>query len=481
MNTIEYLDGYKTDHRQQYPEGTEIVYSNLTPRKSRLEHVNHVIHFGLQYFVKKYLMEEMDNNFFSKPLKYCVDNYKELMDGYLGVDSINCDHIRDLHKLGYMPLKIKAMPEGTRCPIGVPMSTIRNTKPEFFWLTNQLETIYSCSVWQACTSATIADIYRRNFDIANMKSGVDANFTPFQGHDFSMRGMSSLESAMISGAGHLTSFVGTDTVPAIRFVNKWYGCDGLVGASVPATEHSVMCMGGSELHNQIDTIRRLITEIYPTGIVSIVADTWDFWWVVSEATRILKDDILNRNGKVVFRPDSGDPVKIITGDDDAPAGSLERRGAYGVLSDIFGTTVTKTGYNQLNPHVGLIYGDSITIDRQVSILSRLMAKQFATDVVLGIGSYTYQYNTRDTFGFAVKATWGQVNGEGREIFKAPKTDKTGEKKSAKGLLMVDENCVLHDQCSWEQEGQGILQTVFEDGQLIRNEKFDTIRQRILGK
>jgi nicotinamide phosphoribosyltransferase len=450
----------------------------MTPRKSRLEGVDRCVLFGLQYFLKEYLIERMDKEFFGRPKESVIDEYRATMDEYLGPGAVPVDHIGKLHDLGYLPLQIKAMPEGTRCPIGVPMFTIVNTNKDFFWLTNQLETILSCSVWQGCTSATIADRYRSNFDYFNEFTGVDRNFTPFQGHDFSFRGMSSLESAQISAAAHLLSFLGTDTIPAIGFVKKYYGCDGAVGVSVPATEHSVMCMGGDSEEEQIETIRRLITEIYPKGIVSIVADTWDFWWVITKATEKLKNEIMSRDGKVVFRPDSGDPVKILTGDDDAIVGSLERRGAYDVLASQFGTSKTSKGFNQLDSHVGLIYGDSITLDRQVQIMRRQVAHKYATDIVLGIGSYTYQYNTRDTFGFAVKATWGQVNGEGKEIFKSPKTDKGGEKKSAKGLLMVDENLKLHNQCSKNQENSGILREVFYNGKLRNTQTFDEVRAKL---
>jgi nicotinamide phosphoribosyltransferase len=244
--------------------------------------------------------------------------------------------------------------------------------------------------------------------------------------------------AIMSGIGHLCSFIGTDTISAIHAFKLFYGAGKaqLIGASVPATEHSVMCAGGAE--SEIDTIRRLIAEIYPSGIVSIVSDTWDFWKVLDEYAPLLRKEILAREGKVVFRPDSGDPVKIICGDLAAPEGSCERLGAIRLLDKHFGSTVNSKGYRVLNPKVGLIYGDSITYERAREILRNLTAMGYSTEnIVFGIGSYTYQNVTRDTHGFAIKATWVQVNGEHREIFKDPKTDKGGVKKSHRGLLRVD--------------------------------------------
>jgi len=245
----------------------------------------------------------------------------------------------------------------------------------------------------------------------------------------------------------------------------------------------VMCMGGEE--DEIETFRRLITELYPTGIVSIVSDTWDFWKVISEYSLELKAEIMARQpnalglNKVVFRPDSGDPVKIICGDPDAPENSVQRKGAVQVLWDKFGGTYTDKGYLKLDEHVGLIYGDSITIKRARKILHGLEQKGFASDnIVFGIGSYTYQFLTRDTFGFAMKATWGQINGEGIEIFKDPKTDK-GLKKSAKGLLHVakdlDDNFVLIDKVGVEMEHTGLLRTVYHNGVLKNEQTFEEIR------
>lgn len=481
-------DGYKVGHKFQYPEGTTMVYSNMTPRKSRNPDLHEIIFFGMQYFIKEYLIHQFDTAFFGRPKAEVIKEYARRMDHYLGKDSITYQHIADLHDLGYLPLEIKALPEGCTVPMRVPVCTIKNTKPEFFWLTNMLETLMSVVLWKPCTSATTAFEYLKTFTrYANETVGEDKGFIPWQGHDFSFRGMSGIEDAIMSGAAHLLSFAGTDTIPAIDFLETYYGADcttELVGGSVPATEHSVMCMGTAD--GEIETFERLISKIYPAGIVSIVSDTWDFWQVITDFLPQLKEQILARNGKVVIRPDSGDPVKIIVGNPDAPAGSPEYKGAIECMWETFGGTITQKGYKLLDSHIGLIYGDSITLERQTAILEALKEKGFASyNVVLGIGSFTYEYVTRDTFGFAMKATYGEVNHVGRDIFKDPKTDD-GTKKSAKGLMQVyrDEatgKLQLKDQCTWEEEAQGQLQTVFKDGNLLVEWSLKEIRERVKGQ
>lgn len=485
INPLMLIDFYKADHRRQYPDGTELVYSNFTPRKSRLEGNENLVFFGLQYFIKEYLVKQWNEGFFNVPKEKIVADYKRRMDNALGKDSIPVEHIAELHDLGYLPLVVKGLPEGTIVSPKIPVVTVYNTQPKFFWLTNYLESLMSAILWKPSTSATTAFQYRKTFDAyaRNTVSDQNIDFVYWQGHDFSFRGMSGIEDACISAAGHLLSFYGTDSVPAIDFHELYYNANSdkeLVGGSVPATEHSVMCMGTKD--NEIGTFERLIVELYPKGIVSIVSDTWDFWKVITEFLPELKSKILARDGKVVIRPDSGDPVKIIVGDKDATPGSPEYKGAIECMWEIFGGTVTDKGYKLLDSHIGLIYGDSITLQRQKAILEGLKEKGFASfNVVLGIGSYTYEYVTRDTYGFAMKATYGEVNGEGRNIFKDPKTDD-GTKKSAKGLLAVhraDDKLILKDECSWEEEKQGLLQTVFENGKVLNEQSLGQIRERIM--
>lgn len=479
ISPLNYTDFYKTDHRRQYPAGTTLVYSNITARGSRIPDIHQVVVFGIQYFIKDYLQRRFNTGFFNQPKDKVVEAYKRRMDTSLGKDAISTEHIEALHDLGYLPIEIKALEEGTLCPMRVPFLTIKNTLPEFFWVTNFLETIMCNVIWGAMTSATTAYQYKKILTEYAKKTSDMPGFVDWQGHDFSMRGMFGLEAALISGAGHLLSFTGTDTIPAIDFVEHFYNADAdqeLIGGSVPATEHSVMCLGG--LETEIDTYRRLLTEVYPTGIVSIVSDTWDYWTTLRNLTK-LKSEIMARDGKLVVRPDSGDPVKIICGDkslrdenSDAYKGSIQ------VLCEIFGCTINSKGYKQLDPHIGLIYGDSITLDRCEEICYKLEKQGYAsTNIVLGIGSYTYQHVTRDTFGFAMKSTYGVINGNPCEIYKAPKTD-SGIKNSAKGLLRVNPDMTLSECVTSEQEAEGELKTVFKDGRLTKDFSLAEIRNRL---
>lgn len=490
INPLMSIDFYKADHRRQYPKGTELVYSNFTCRSDKLFNVprelgiydGKVVVFGIQYFIKDFLIGCWDKGFFDQPKNKVVAQYKRRLDLALGKDAVPVDHIEALHDLGYLPLAIKALPEGTLCPIGVPLLVIYNTHPDFFWLTNYVETVMSCYIWKPITSATIALCYKKLLTKYAKETGSDLGFVNFQGHDFSFRGMSCIEDAAVSGAAHLTSFFGTDSVLSLDFLEDYYNANAeieFLGGSVPASEHSVMCMSGKD--DEIGTFRRFITELYPTGIVSIVSDTWDFWKTIGEYSQTLHQEIMSRNGKLVFRPDSGDPVKIICGDLDADLDSLAYKGAIEVLWDIFGGTANDQGYKTLDSHVGLIYGDSITIDRAYRILEGLKAKGFSSgNIVFGIGSYTYQYVTRDTFGSAIKATYGIVNGERRALFKDPITDG-GTKKSAKGLLCVlKEDGILklrQDQELIDMYGDELL-TVFKDGELLIDYSIDSIRKRI---
>lgn len=524
MNPIVYTDYYKTEHWRMYPRGTVYINSNMTARKSRIPGVNHIIVFGIQHFMLKYLLGKFVTNFFNKAWEEVEEEYKY---------AINTDtaHIKALHELGYMPLIIRAVPEGTKVPIRIPFMTIENTLPEFYWLVNYLETLMSCQLWQPITSATIAAEYRKLLSKYALETTGSDDFVQWQAHDFSMRGMSSLESSILSGMGHLTSFTGTDTIPAIYALRSSYKGTGLIGASVPATEHSVMCMGTKE--SEIATFSRLL-DLYPTGILSVVSDTWDLWKVCTEFLPALKEKILARDGKLVIRPDSGDPVDIICGVPDGglpntPFGRPENgkykpitfvygestiiqdedgnmklhpkhKGVIELLWDVFGGKINEHGYKELDSHIGAIYGDSITLDRAKEICERLKAKGFAsTNIVFGVGSFTYQYNTRDTFGFAIKATYGEVetpvmgttgkasktfkNTEAREIFKNPVTDD-GTKKSAKGLIFVgrtaDGKTYMRDQVSKEdyESGENLLQPVFKDGVILTTWNLGEIRELI---
>lgn len=533
MNPMLMVDFYKIHHKPMYPDGMIKLYSNWTPRASRMPGINEVVVFEIQHFIKEYLIKAFNEDFFKIDKNEMITEYKR----HCQVDT---KHIEDLHDLGYLPIEIKALEEGTLCPIGVPMFTITNTHPDFAWLVNYLESLLSCSLWQGMTSATITHEYKKILTKHALKTDEkNIDFINWQAHDFSMRGMSSVESSILSGMGHLLSVTGTDNIPAIYQLERSYNGVGLIGASVPATEHSVMCMGNKEA--EIDTFRRLLA-LYPEGNLSVVSDTWNLWVVALFYLPALKKEIMARNGKLVIRPDSGNPVDILCGleyeeidhrdevflldnpkavyvrNEDkfyrikridklvgfdytyAEVDEAEVKGLIQLLWETFEGTTNEQGYKVLDSHIGAIYGDSITLARAEEICKRLADNGFAsTNVVLGIGSYTYQYNTRDTFGFAMKATYGEVlkkstncNCESimqdcdcstvdkREIFKDPITDD-GTKKSKRGLLRVDSvdgKLTCFESQTSEEEQLGLLQTVFIDGKLCNETTLEKIREKL---
>lgn len=493
VSSVLALDYYKLSHREQYPEGTTKVYSTWTPRSSKfLKGVPYAVAFGLQYFIKENLIKAWNEGFFSRPKEEVISEYKRIYERTLGREAYT-KHLEDLHDLGYLPLKITAVPEGKLVPIRVPMVTIENTDKRFFWLTNYIETIFSNNNWQPSTSATISMLYRVIADYYAERTADDLDAVPFQCHDFSMRGMSSEQSSALSGMGHLLSFVGTDTVPSILYAEHYYGANvdtELVGTSIPATEHSVCSAacgdGENHIEDEVALLTRLLTEVYPTGLFSYVSDTYSLWDVLDiVSSDRIKPLIMNREGRIVIRPDSGDPVRILTGYTEYEIATIkhestylsiaqihnakrrigcadgwmyakhedaivkwhkgklvrmseyERKGVVESLWDIFGGTVNSKGFKRLDTHVGTIYGDAITPERMIAISSRLEDKGFAsTNVVYGVGSMSFQLRTRDTLGFAIKSTYCESESRGGfALFKDPITDD-GIKTSQYGRVEV---------------------------------------------
>lgn len=584
-------DFYKLSHRPLYPEGTQVNYITYTPRSNKYFPIaDEVVVVGVQGFSVKYLIDYFNENFFERDEDEVVEEYEFFVKFTLGEVYADSEHIRKLHKLGYLPIKLSALDEGTLAPIKTPILTIENTHPDFYWLPNYLETILSTSLWQMITSATIAHQFRKLTVEHAIKTTGSMDGVGFQCHDFSMRGMSSLETAELSGAGHLYFFDGTDTIPAIIYLFNYYNADPskeLVGSSIVATEHSIMSSGTlpDGDRDEYDAFKRIITKKCPSGFVSIVADTYDFWKNIKVTIPRLKEEIMNRDGRVVIRPDSGNPIKIICGDgkeiesidvninseslrvatynekldeygeldkdsyhalrdevfelwhdtknSDLYYGddefnftvkttdnkyfkvhatitdferyettvmgdvdfeikeveeSLESKGLVECLWDIFGGTVTEQGYKVLDPHIGAIYGDSITLERAEAIIEGLEAKGFAsTNVVFGLGSYTYQMNSRDTLGQAVKCTSTIRDGVEYALFKDPKTDD-GTKRSQRGRVSVwtdaNGNIKFADGL---KEGETLkhpykemLTPVFVDGELVKETSLSEIREKVRG-
>ena len=551
-------DVYKLGHPDQYQTGTTQVISNWTARKSRIGGINKIVFFGQQAFIKQFLITEF-NAWFELEEEEAIRIFMRRVKNALPDGSrVTPDRVRALHRLGYLPLCIMSLPEGTRTKIRIAQSILFNTHPDFFWLTNHVETLYSCENWKPATSATIAAEYASIFDRFALKTVGNTDFTKIQMHDFSMRGMSGLFDAIASGAGHLLSARGTDTLMAIDYLEEYYKADcekEWIGGSVFATEHAVMCSGtGFYIYDKYEqdwsyigkaelaVFKRLITEIYPDGVISVVSDTFDLWQVLTKFCVELKDDIMARNGKLVIRPDSGSPSDIICGTarpydgvynaelfaeyyshvSNAETGAVKARikylrngseffelysaddskhtyaigefdirkvkatpamkGVVELLYEICGGTKTDKGYILLDSHVGCIYGDSITLERAVEICERLDDKGFAsTNWVAGIGSYTYQYQTRDTFGFAMKATHCTTNGYEIDIFKDPITDD-GTKKSARGRIAVykdaDGEYYQKDMVTMEEMMNCEYEVIFLDSQLKKDYSLQEVRDNL---
>lgn len=575
QNALAQTDFYKYAHPNLAIDGVDRMYGNFTSRNGRLSNVpnnKEVVFVGLQYFIKDVLLGEWNETFFNVPKEIAIGSMKRIAEHCLGQPMYDTKPFEDLHDLGYLPLEIKALPEGVSVPYGVPPVTFVNTVDGFDWLEGFLETVFSTENWPIQTSATTAKAYLKRTIEAFDSAGLPHDLVPFMCHDFALRGAFGRHAGAMSGFGHLTSFAGTDTIPAILFAEKYYNANmetELVGASVNATEHSIsttaiMSMveeqSISKLEAEVKFVQHLMKKA-PTGILSHVSDSFDFWAFVTEGLPMLKDEILARDGKLVIRPDSGNPVDILCGknanyltikyepstfedwkeyvaeevdeffrdnleaedphfsETNIYTGSFgtysvtyepdlnrhdktyyyidnygttvekcvftkveetaEDKGLVQILGEMFGTTTSPTGLKLLHDNIGAIYGDSITLERQDQIIKRLEAKGYAGMVVLGIGSYSYQYVTRDTHGSAVKSTWALRDGKPVDVCKDPKTDS--KKKSLKGLIRVeleDGKYVAYDQQSSEQEKQGELKTVFLDGELIYETSLSEIRERV---
>lgn len=485
INPLLATDSYKLSHIFMYPDGLEHVESNYTNRKSRVEGINHVVQFGLQAWLAD--LTENFERFFAADKATVVAEYKEAVSTFVS-PGFTLDHIEDLHDLGYLPVQFSAAPEGTLVPIGVPSILIKSTHKKFAWLVNYLESDLSAGYWHTSTSATLSWNIRRVFDKAAKETGGAAEAVDWQAHDFSYRGQVNREAAMSSGAAHLLSFTGSDAVPAVQWVNHYYpGDNGLIAASVPATEHSVMCAGGEE--GEKETVLRLMRD-FPTGILSIVVDTWDYFRFINVTLREIKDEVLKRDGKLVIRPDSGDPADIICGTgvpanahtEDEDWDTPETKGSIEILWDIFGGTENEAGFRELDTHIGLIYGDGMYEGRIKDINSRLKDKNFASiNWVSGLGSWFFQGSTRDSFGSAVKATFVIINGEEYNIQKNPVTDD-GTKKSATGRLavahMANGNLYQIQGATDEQIKNSVLQPVWEDGKFLKTFSFAESRENL---
>lgn len=497
-NPLLCLDFYKTAHAEQYPQNLTKMVSYYTPRMSRLSDTDKVTMFGLQAFINEYLIDAFDTNFFNVPWEDVLHEYKRVLNSTINTDGVGEKRLKALHDLGYLPLEIRAVPEGVRTNIKVPQIEISNTHPDFVWLVNSIETMLSCTMWHTQVSAEVGYRYRQIVnEYADRTCDDDVVRARLLG-DFSMRGQESVESATKSSAAFCLSFVNTATVPAILWLENNYQCDCTkepVAFGALSTEHSVMCSNFAIDGDEVTHLRRLLTEIYPHKNFSMVSDSYDYWNLVDNILPQLKDEILTHDGCLLIRGDSGDPVEVVTK-------------TVFKLWDIFGGSVNSKGFKVLSPHVKALYGDSITPQRCKQIYQILESNGFAiNNVSLGVGSFSmqcletlehgkpnpisgisivnksYSPYTRDTFGIAVKATYAEdANGNPIMIFKNPKTDTGHFKKSQRGCCRVikdGNNYTYEDGLTWaEAQENNALQTVFKNGEFVKQYTLSDVRQNL---
>lgn len=553
-NMMLLMDFYKVSHRNMYPDGMTKLYCTWTPRSGKFfPESKFVIWYGLQGFINTYLIDYFNKWFFNRSLKEVIEEYKLYIHNTFD-ENAHTEHIESLHMLGYLPIEIKALPEGTKVPYRVPCCTVTNTHPDFAWVVNYLETLFSCNLWMPTTTATRAYIYRKIIEKYIDLTSDNQNWKRVGCGDFSFRGMAGLEAAITSGSAFLTSFTKTSTIPSIKYLCDNYDADVTkedVGSWSASVEHSCTTSNFAVDSDEETFFIKMCTELYPNKPFSFVADSYDYWNFVDNIVRKHKDTILNHAGRINIRPDSGDPEEIICGK--APMWkeheskamfedyytrsemmrllycnerdrnnnlvpiyiqingekmiatweskknqdifyyrppTIEERGTLDILWEIFGGTVNSKGYKVLNPHIGMVYGDAITLKRCECICEHMMRLGFAVEnVVFGAGSYSFQYNTRDTQGWAYKATYAEIGDKHILVYKDPKTSD-GTKKSQKGMVKVyrDENGELQF-IDGIHQGQvatdnlklsdfDLLETVFVDGKLVRHHTLNEIRNRI---
>ena len=573
-------DFYKCTHAEQYPKGFTRIYSPGTPRMSRLDDISEVVYFGGQGYAKEILIKAFNEYFFNRPEDEVMTEYNHCVGNPLGRGAYGEEKIRNLHRLGYLPIAMYAVPEGTSTKIGVPQSVFVNTHPDFAWLTNTLETSFSSYIWHIQISAEVGKRYRKIVQkYRDLTCDSNIRVASLLG-DFSMRGQHCPESAMTSSAAWLLSFRNTATVPAIKWLEDNYNCNtdtDEVGAGAVSFEHSTVTSNFAVDGDEISLIKRALTEIYPKISFSYVSDSYNYDNLVQNIIPECRTEIMNHEGYFAVRGDSGDPIEVMAGkeihwliseDDEEKeklftdrkytnrwledwcrdnevevdhieyfnyngkfyqvniicnwtnergawtdnkyyyvedfsikweeiAPSMELLGTVWALWNTFGGTINEKGFKVLDPHIRALYGDSITPQRCEAIYERLMKQGFAiNNVILGVGSFSFMcletldkdgnphYNpyTRDTFGYAIKATYGEdKDGKPIMIFKNPKA--LAWKKSQKGCIIVAPDGQSYtDEHAFDEahndDAENLLQLVFKDGKMIKEYTLDEVRKNI---
>jgi nicotinamide phosphoribosyltransferase len=464
-NLVLLADAYKYSHHKLYYPGTTKIYSYLESRGGQF---NETVFFGLQYFLKHYLEGIVIT-------KEKIDAAEVLLQQVFArndvFDRTKFDYIVNKYN-GRLPVRIRAVPEGTVVPVNNVLMTIENTDPECFWLSNFLETLLM-QVWYPNTVATVSREVRKIVEEYFEETASEASkpAIDFVLNDFGFRGVSSVESAGLGGAAHLISFMGSDTIMGSVLAQRYYNTQKVYGLSVPATEHSVCTLLGEE--GELEVFKHIL-KTFPSGVVACVSDSFDIFRACSEYWGTeLKELILKRDGVLVIRPDSGDPVFTLLK-------------VFDILLNKFGFTINEKGYKVLPPQVRVIQGDGINVQTIRSIYGALKVNGIsAENLVLGMGGALLQKVDRDTQKFAFKCSYAEVNGKPVDVQKHPvevdshgkltqsfKTSKAGQLK----LIKTEQGYqTVRKEIMPEYEDQ--LITVFENGELLNQVSFEEVRER----
>ena len=454
-NLILKTDSYKVSHWRQYPKGTSSVFSFLESRGGQFPES---VFFGLQYIIKRHLLGVVIT-------AEDIAEARELFASHFGDSTLfneeGWQYILDKYQ-GRLPIRIKAVPEGSVIPVHNVLMTVENTDPKVPWLTNYLETLL-CQIWYPITVATQSRSMRELIMRALQETG-DPSLIDFKLHDFGYRGSTSDESAGIGGAAHLINFKGTDTMAAVDLLRKYYS-EPMAGFSIPAAEHSTITSWGR--NREVDAFDNMLTA-FPTGLVAVVSDSYNVFEACSDlwGTK-LRDKVLNRDGVLVVRPDSGYPPEVVVK-------------VLDILGSRFGYTYNPKGYKVLNPKVRVIQGDGITHPMLGTILEAMKAEHWSADnLAFGSGGGLLQKVDRDTKKFAFKASAVKIGGLWGDVYKDPITDP-GKKSKAGRLKLVLDNGIYKTIRLEENNLPDQLVTVFENGELLVDQTFAEIRTRVHG-
>jgi len=458
-NIILMSDSYKVSHWKQYPPHTSSVYSYYESRGGEFDTTTF---FGLQYIIKEHLAgKRVTFADIDAAEKFCEDHFgsTELFN------RAGWERIAYVHH-GLLPIRIKAVPEGTRVPTGNVLMTVENTDPQSFWLTNFLETLL-CQVWYPSTVATLSGAARAMILDSLEKTGDPAGID-FKLHDFGFRGVSSVESAGIGGGAHLLNFLGTDTMHGITWLKDNYGDDktGPLGFSIPASEHSTITSWGRD--REVDAYRNMIEQYGDSPIYACVSDSYDIYGAAKNLWGgVLRDEVMAAPGTLVVRPDSGYPPHVVTY-------LLE------ILGSKFGKTKNNKGYKVLDPKVRVIQGDGLDLKMIENILKTMEHEGWSTDnIAFGMGGGLLQNVNRDTAKFAFKCSSAVVDGEQRDVYKQPVTDQGKDSKRGRLSLVKrgDEFFTVAEEAASRYDSGDLLETVFENGYLTKVENVTDIRKR----